>query len=96
MKQKILMGLLSGLVSNSIGVLIVTWVVSGVKEMGFTNTFDLYRESGSLWMLLALGALPNLALFFWLLKKDKEYMARGVVMATFITAITTYILYFNT
>ena len=95
MKQKILLGLLSGIASNLIGIVLVTFIISQVKALSFADTFNFYRLSGSLWMLLALGALPNLALFFGLLKKDKEYMARGVVMATLITAITTYILYFN-
>ncbi len=95
MTKKILLGLFCGLFANAIGVVVCTFIISKVKDLSFVNTFKFYQFSDGLWMLLALGALPNLALFFWLLKKDKEYMARGVVMATFITAITTYILYFN-
>ena len=45
-------------------------------------------------MLLCLGALPNLAAFFGFLKLNRDYRARGVLMATFVTAITAYLIYF--
>ena len=57
--------------------------------------FDFYLKTGNAWAVLTLGALPNLVLFFGFLKFDRDYRARGVVMATFITAIAAYVLYFN-
>lgn len=94
MKQRILKGLLAGLACNTIGVLLCVFIIAQIKGRGFVSTFNVFWNSDAFWMILALGALPNLLLFFWLLKRNKEYEARGVVMATFITAITTYILYF--
>ena len=94
MKQRIFKGLLAGLATNIIGISLCIFIIAQVKGRGFTSTFRVFWNSDAFWMILALGALPNLLLFFGLLKRNKEYEARGVVMATFVAAITTYILYF--
>ena len=95
MKQRIFKGLLAGLLSNSVGVCICLLILARIKKQEFTQAFHFFWNSDNFWMILALGALPNLLLFFGLLKKNKEYEARGVVMATFVTAITVFILYFK-
>ena len=94
MKKEIIIGVLVGIISNMIGVIICTFIVSKAKGLDFESTFKLYNESGNLWMLLTLGALPNLAVFFGFLKINREYRARGVLLATFLTAITSYLIYF--
>lgn len=96
MKQRIFTGLLAGLICNSLGFLLVIFVIAKLKGKSLASTIDFFWQGDDFWMLLALGALPNLLLFFGLLKRDKEYEARGVVMATFVTAITVFILYFKT
>lgn len=95
LKKELLLGFLSGIGANLIGIALCLWIISMVKGLSFTGTFDFYKQSDTLWMILALGALPNLLVFFGFLKKDLEYRARGVLMATFITAIITYLLYFT-
>lgn len=95
MKQRIFKGLLAGLICNTLGVLLVVFIIARLKGKTISGTFNFFWNSSDLWMLLALGALPNLLLFFGLLRKNKEYEARGVVMATLITAITVFILYFK-
>ena len=94
MKKEIGIGFLVGLISNSIGVLICLWIISGIKGYSIIDTFHFYDRSGNLWMILTLGALPNLAAFFGFLKINREYRARGVLLATFMTAITSYLIYF--
>ena len=94
MKKEILIGVIVGLFCNALGVLACTFIISNVKGLDFESTFSLYYNSGNLWMLITLGALPNLAAFFGFLKINREYRARGVLMATFITAITAYLIYF--
>ena len=95
LKKELLLGFLSGIGANLIGIALCLWIISMVKGLSFAGTFNFYKESDALWMILALGALPNLLVFFGFLKKDWEYRARGVLMATFITAIITYLLYFT-
>jgi hypothetical protein len=94
MKKEILKGFLVGLISNVLGILLCTLIISKLKDQGFTETFNLYLNSSNLWMLISLGALPNLAAFFGFLRINREYRARGVLMATFVAAITAYLIYF--
>lgn len=94
MKKEILIGFIVGLISNSIGVILCILVIATIKDQTFYSTFRLYLDSQNLWMLLTLGALPNLAAFFGFLKINREYRARGVLLATFATAITVYLIYF--
>ncbi|MBT8256374.1 MAG: hypothetical protein KJO23_07525 [Bacteroidia bacterium] len=93
-KKEILIGFLVGLICNSLGIAICTFIVASIKGQGIEETFNLYKNSGNLWMLISLGALPNLAAFFGFLRINREYRARGVLLATFGAAITTYLIYF--
>ncbi len=94
MKKEIFIGFIVGLISNTLGVIVCTWIVSQLKGMGFSETFQFYARTENLWMLFSLGALPNLAAFFGFLKIDREYRARGVLLTTFVTAIIVYLIYF--
>lgn len=93
-KKNVLTGFALGVLSTLIGISFCTFIISKVKHIGFSETFQSFQNDDKLWMLLALGATPNLLLFFFLLKKDLEYKARGVVLATLIVAFITYALYF--
>ncbi|MEL6812972.1 MAG: hypothetical protein AAFP76_16730 [Bacteroidota bacterium] len=95
MKKEIAIGFVTGLICNTLGIIITTFIVSKVRNLGFESTFDFYRSSGHLWMLITLGALPNLAAFFGFLRINREYRARGVLLATFVAAITAYLIYFT-
>lgn len=93
-KQEVFKGFFIGIITSAIGVVICTLIISSVKSSGFLKTFNGFVQEGNLWMLLALGSLPNLAVFFLLLQKDLEYKARGVVLATLLVAFITYAIYF--
>ena len=94
MKKEIFTGFAVGIICNSLGVLVCTFIIAFLKGNGFADTFQFYVDTQNLWMLLCLGALPNLAAFFGFLKLNRDYRARGVLMATFVTAITAYLIYF--
>ena len=93
-KQEVLKGFITGIISSIIGVFICTAILSRVKEKSIEATFQLFKAEGHLWMLLALGAIVNLIVFFIFLKKDLDYRARGVLLATMLVAFTAYGLYF--
>lgn len=93
--KEIFIGVIMGLLATCVGLLICLLVISLIKGTGIIETFTFYVDSGNLWTILTLGALPNLAAFFGFLKINKEYRARGVILATFIVAITAYIIYFT-
>jgi hypothetical protein len=94
MKKEIFTGILVGLICNTLGVLLCTFIIATYKGLHFESTFNMYYGSGNLWMLISLGALPNLAAFFGFLRINREYRARGVLLATFAAAITAYLIYF--
>ncbi len=62
----------------------------------FTN-FDIssglqiIKEQGYLGKIITLGTLLDLAVFAILLKRNKELMARGVILAVIVLAISTLI-----
>ena len=94
MKKEIGIGFLTGLIINCLGVIICAWIVGYVKGSGWQETLEYYWASGNFWMLITLGALPNLAAFFGFLKLNRDYRARGVLLATFVAAISSYLIYF--
>ena len=94
MKKEIGIGFITGLISNLIGIIICVYIISMIKDLSFKGTFSFYEQTGNLWMIITLGALPNLAVFFGFLRINRDYRARGVLLATFLTAITAYIIYF--
>jgi len=93
-KQEVIKGLFTGIISAAIGVIICIFIFSNIKSKSFVATFELFKAQGNLWMLLALGAIANLIVFFLFLKKDMDYRARGVLLATILVAFTAYAFYF--
>ncbi len=93
-KQLVFKGFFIGVLTILVGVVLCTLIIAQVKSADFVNTFTSFRREGNLWMLLALGTLPNLGVFFLLLQKNKEYTARGVVLATLLAAFIAYAIYF--
>ncbi|EDM45041.1 hypothetical protein SCB49_02934 [unidentified eubacterium SCB49] len=93
--KELLIGLITGLLVNALGVLICLFIVSQIKGLTLAYAFNFYIESGTSWSVLTLGALPNLLAFFGFLKINRDQRARGVILATLLTAITAYIIYFT-
>ena len=83
-RKEVLIGLLSGLLTNFVGTSLCVLIISSFKNLSFVNTLSFYLNNNLLWMPLALGALPNLLVFFLFLKKDEERKAKGVLIATFL------------
>jgi len=61
-------------------------------DYGFLKGIELMRTEGYLGKLITVGAVLNLIVFFILLRKDKDMMARGVILATLVLAILTIML----
>ena len=60
----------------------------------FGVSLELIRERSLHGKLLALAAIPNLFVFFVFIKKKQDYRARGVLMASILTALVTFVLKF--
>lgn len=85
-KKDILIGFIIGIFTSLLG--------SYLFIIFFTN-FDIstgiqtIKENGYLGKVITLGTTLDLAVFAILLKKDKEFMAGGVILAVIVLAIST-------
>ncbi|MEQ8216834.1 MAG: hypothetical protein RIM68_09985 [Arenibacter sp.] len=89
-KKEILIGLIVGLIANTIGTLMYILIFS---DFGIVETYQAAVQQGHIGSLLALGAILNLVAFFGFLKIRRDYRARGVMIATLLTAML--ILYYK-
>lgn len=89
-KKEILIGFIIGIIANTIGTLLYILVFS---DFGILETYQAAVQEGHVGSLLALGAILNLVAFFGFLKIRRDYRARGVMIATLLTAML--ILYYK-
>ena len=89
-KKEILIGLIVGLIANTLGTLLYILIFS---DFGIVETYQAAVQQGHVGSLLALGAILNLVAFFGFLKIRRDYRARGVMIATLLTAML--ILYYK-
>lgn len=90
-KKDIIIGLLLGLLLGFVGFVIV---ISLLSESGTSlmDGFTYMRNIGSIGKVITLGAIPNLVLFFILLNKNKDLMAKGVILSMFVLIIISLLL----
>lgn len=88
-KTDLLIGLFIGFLGAFIGTYIALHFFT---KQGFVEGFRIMKEAGMIGKVITLGSIPNLVLFFLLLKKNKDLMARGVVLSMFLLVIITLIL----
>ena len=89
-KKEILIGLVVGIIANTVGTLLYILLFS---KMGITETFEAALQQGHVGSLLALGAILNLVAFFLFLRIRRDNRAKGVLIATILTALI--ILYYK-
>jgi hypothetical protein len=89
-KKEILIGFAVGLIANTIGTLLYILLFS---DMGIAETFKAAVLQGYVGSLLALGAVLNLIAFFGFLRIRRDNRAKGVMIATLLTAML--ILYYK-
>lgn len=63
-------------------------------EVDFETSLKIIKEGHLYGKILTLAAIPNLFVFFVFLKKKQDYRARGVLLATILIALTTFVLKF--
>ena len=78
--KAIFIGFLIGLLTAFLGGFLF---LSFFSEFNLFTDFNFILQSGILGKVLKLGALLNLAVFFILLKFNKDFMARGIII-TFV------------
>ncbi|AIY15249.1 MULTISPECIES: hypothetical protein [Cellulophaga] len=83
-KKEILIGFVIGIIANTIGTLLYIIIFS---DLSIKETYLAAVSQGHVGSLLALGAVLNLAAFFGFLKIKRDLRARGVLIATLLTAL---------
>jgi len=84
LKKEVFIGLIIGLLANIAGSYLYIYFFS-VYNLEETIQHALAKDV--LGNIIALGAILNLFVFFIFIKKNKIYRARGVVLATVISAL---------
>lgn len=83
-KKEIIIGFIVGLIANTFGTLLYILLFS---DLGVVETFNAAIEQGHIGSLLALGAILNLVAFFGFLRIKRDQRAKGVMLATLVTAL---------
>lgn len=92
-KKEILIGAITGLIANAFGVLLFFLLfLEGTIENNFLYAYR-YGELGK---IVAIGAIPNLPVFFLFLKNNRIYRARGVLLSTILLAVGILLLNLTT
>ncbi|MDA9646567.1 hypothetical protein N9S93_00695 [Flavobacteriaceae bacterium] len=92
-KKSIITGIIIGLVSNTIGLLIVgllTAKMAGRSE-SVLQVFEAAVLENFIGKLISLGAILNLICFFYFIRKQKDSHAAGILIATILIAVGTFI-----
>jgi hypothetical protein len=88
-KKDLFIGFIIGVISTVIGTVLFLLLFTDFTTI---NDLKIIKQEGVLGKVMTLGAILNIFVFFILLQKKKELMARGVVLATLILAIVTMFL----
>jgi hypothetical protein len=92
-KKSIIRGIIIGIVSNTIGLLIVgllTAKMAGRSE-SILQVFEAAVLENFIGKLISLGAIFNLICFFYFIRKQKDSHAAGILIATILIAVGTLI-----
>ena len=64
------------------------------SRYSFHETWQMIHDGNLYGKVLSLAAIPNLFVFLVFIKKKQDNKAKGVLLATILTALTTLILKF--
>lgn len=85
-KIELVYGFLIGIIATVLGSYLF---LAMFTDYGFMEGIQIMKSRNQLGKIITLGAILNLAMFFILLKLNKELMARGVILALIILTIIT-------
>ena len=89
-KKEIFIGFFVGLLANSIGLILVTFILGNGESINVVIKQSI--AEGIFGKLVTIGAILNLVAFFIFIKKKQDYRARGVILATVLVAISTFLI----
>ena len=84
-KREVFTGLITGLATNLLGMLLYILIFS---ELGIVESLTAAAENDFLGTLILAGAVLNFLPFFLFLNRKKIYRARGVMLASLLAALS--------
>ncbi|MGB2087876.1 MAG: hypothetical protein ACPHVL_04490 [Psychroflexus salarius] len=84
MIKQILIGFIVGVIANLAGLYLYVYLFTDYE---IEVALRLSYQDGFIGKLIALGAVLNFLPFFVFIKKKQDYRARGVLIATILSAI---------
>ncbi|MEC8723481.1 MAG: hypothetical protein VXX60_00550 [Bacteroidota bacterium] len=91
-KKQIFIGMLLGFAANTIGLFTVGFLMAKFSGRN-DRVYKVLQAAGSenfIGKLISLGAIMNLLVFFYCLKKQQDTRAAGVLAATVLIALFTF------
>ena len=88
MRDSILLGIAMGVVGPLFGGFLFYFIHPTFQGMEIEEFVETLFSEDIFFAVISLGAFDNLGLFFLLLKVGKEQAAKGVIISTFVYAIT--------
>ena len=82
--KEIIIGLAVGFIANAIGTITYVWLFT---DLPLDEVYGAAVQQGQVGSLLALGAVLNLVAFFGFLRLGRDQRAKGVLIATLVTAM---------
>ncbi|MBT8288645.1 MAG: hypothetical protein HKN00_04850 [Flavobacteriaceae bacterium] len=89
-KKQVSTGFILGLIANAIGLFLAATLLGRGDDV--MTVIRAAQTEGFLGKLISLGAILNLIVFFIFIKKKQDYKARGVLLATILVAILTFVI----
>jgi hypothetical protein len=88
LKNKIglLIGFIIGIITSLLGCFLFILLFT---KYSFIVGVELLQADGKLGKIITLGTVLDLIVFWVMLKSDKEFMARGVILAVIVLTILT-------
>jgi hypothetical protein len=88
MKKEIIIGILTGIAANTLGVILY---ILAFSDKGIDATLHQSMAEGYFGKIVTLGAVLNLIAFFIFIKKKQDYRARGVLLATLFIGVSVLV-----
>jgi len=89
-KKDVILGILIGFIANAIGLYFAAMLLG--KGDDAITVIKAASSEGFLGKLVSLGAILNLVAFFIFIKKKQDQRAKGVLLATILIAILTFVI----
>jgi hypothetical protein len=85
-KTDLIIGLLIGLLTAMLGSFLYLIIFTNFNSI---NDLQIIKQQGILGKVITLGTILNIVVFFILLQKKKEMMARGIVLSMIVLTLFT-------